>query len=96
MTSEEEEIIRADERARVVYILQRRFRIMYEIGQEGRPGERDLIENQARIDLIGWLVEQFDPNEGWGWNRTVYDHVAPPNNQTPRVIEPNTWKITWR
>ncbi len=47
------------------------------------------------LDMIGWLAEQVDFDR-FEYNREHYDFAAPPNNQVPRKIERNVWKIEWQ
>lgn len=96
MSPDEIEKIRADERARVIYYLQRRFRIIVKVREEYYPAATHGLQGEQEIlDMIGWLADELNP-EGFPLPEGHYDFVVPPNNETPRAIERNVWKIKWQ
>lgn len=90
----DEEAIRADERARVVYRLQRRVRSAIDYQEshavEGESFWQDMaLSNQGAADLVGWLAEELDLTDKW--RRRNHDLNAPP---WTRTIERNLFRAT--
>lgn len=99
LTPEEVDRIRADERARILYLLQRRWRIMVHVRETQYPddnSDRRQFSEQGSLDLIGWLASEIQMIEEADWAKRGYDLVAPPNDEEPRALERNIWKVEWR
>lgn len=101
MTPEEEALIRADERGRILYLAQRHVRIMFHVAEQ--PGfkedetDSERFAQQGALDLVGWLADQVcDINEARHHEHEHYEHVVPASRTEPRLVERNTWKIKWQ
>ena len=90
VTFEESESIRADERARILYWLQRRVRIMDHV----RGVDESL---QQALDITGWLAETVEElNAGTEHVTHNYELHVPANDVEPRAVVRNIWRIEWQ
>lgn len=94
--------IRADERARLAYMLQRRVRIQNHVRETVFPDstEHERSQEQGAFDLCGWFVDFVQQVNEYPdlMDAQVYKLAAPPWDGflQPRKIERSIWKIEWR
>ena len=100
MTPEEEALVRADERGRILYLAQRHVRIMFHVAEMPRFKEKETDSErsaqQGALDLVGWLANQVhDINKARHHEHEHYEHIVPASRTEPRPVEP-FWKIEWQ